>query len=135
MKRFALSLCCVIALAFGNAHLAYAQDDDVLIQNDKNITTTDCALIKQLSSTLHTPSSGIHHQPSAGVEHNSSGQAIKMPEPFTIPLTIDVFENMGLDLPEGIGGEGHIGNIDIYMDGRILFNGENISDKMHTLCE
>jgi hypothetical protein len=75
----------------------------------------------------------INHVPRADVTYNSS--PVRVPDPVLVPLTIDLVERYGLDLPEGMVLEPKMGVIEIYKDGRILYDGEDISENIKDTCK
>ena len=51
-----------------------------------------------------------------------------------IPLTIDLAERYGIDLPAGAEMQADLGMIELYNSGMILYNGEDIRPKIQKAC-
>lgn len=55
--------------------------------------------------------------------------------PITIPIQIDLMQRYGLDLPLGAEMKPEVANLNIYADGRVEYNGQDISPQIKTMCE
>lgn len=75
----------------------------------------------------------IEHKPRADVAHNPH-PAFDM-DPIDIPVTIDLVDRYGLALPMGTQLDAPLGFISVYKDGRILYDGVDISDKVEDHCD
>ena len=74
----------------------------------------------------------IAHVPRADVVHGNNQIAIR--EIIYIPVTIDMAERYGLSVPAGIELESTLGMIEIYKDGKILYDGKDISGNLEDEC-
>lgn len=74
----------------------------------------------------------VAHTPRADVTHNPS--QIMMDDPVDIPLTIDMAERYGINVPSGIEMNAPVGFISVYKDGRILYDGKDISGNIKDEC-
>jgi hypothetical protein len=61
--------------------------------------------------------------------------AITIPEIIYIPVTIDMAERYGLSVPAGIELESTLGMMEIYKDGKILYDGKDISGNIKDECD
>lgn len=55
--------------------------------------------------------------------------------PISIPVQIDLMQRYGLDLPLGAEMKPEVANLNIYADGRVEYNGQDISPQIKTMCE
>ncbi len=78
------------------------------------------------------PSSAIHI-PRDDVVHNPSPFSNTV-DPIKIPLTLNMADRYDLDIPDGTLLEGNLGMIEIYKDGRIVYNNEDISEDIKDTC-
>lgn len=89
--------------------------------------------IAQADITLCTQSYS-NHQPRADVTYNNQS-AVQIPDPILMPVTIDMAERYDLNLPKGANVETYVGMMEIYKDGRILYEGIDISGNIEDVCE
>ena len=75
----------------------------------------------------------IAHVPRADVMHGGAN-AITISDPIYIPVTIDMAERYGLTVPAGIELESTLGMMEIYKDGKILYDGKDISGSIKDRC-
>jgi len=64
----------------------------------------------------------------------ASGPAEEVGSSWRIPVTYDVAKHMGVTLP-GLEMAGQIGVFDITADGKVLYNGREITDKISIFCQ
>lgn len=55
--------------------------------------------------------------------------------PVVIPITLNLAQKFGLNLPSGVELKPEVGQIEIFQDGRIRFNGDDILEKIQEHCE
>jgi hypothetical protein len=77
------------------------------------------------SPAIHVPRDDVAYNPSPFSNTVDSIQ---------IPLTVNMAERYNLDLPDGTLLEGNLGMIEIYKDGRIVYNEEDISGDIKDTC-
>ena len=105
-----IKLITVLTLLLSNSG-AFAQDDLCVDKANHNVT----------------------HVPRADVTHGAP--TITIDDPIDIPLTIDMAERYALDLPAGTELSAPIGFISVYKDGRILYDGKDISGSIKDKCD
>ena len=88
-----------------------------------------CAMSKMRE---HRPANAVNHEPRADVTHGKS--PVTVPDPMYIPLTIDLAERMNINLPQGIEMQGMIGLLSVYKDGRIMYDGKEITTNIQDIC-
>lgn len=57
-----------------------------------------------------------------------------LPDVIRIPLSIDLAQELDQDLPDGTQMEAGLGMIEIYQDGRVLFDGRDLTAQADRLC-
>ena len=55
-------------------------------------------------------------------------------DPVIIPVTVDLAERYGLTLPAGVELKPEVAWMEIYRDGRVLFNGEDVQGRVKAAC-
>ena len=75
----------------------------------------------------------ITHTPRADVIHRGQG-TINIPDPVYVPLTIELAKTYDIDLPLGGELDAQFGMMEIYKDGRILYDGRDISSQIESAC-
>ena len=90
----------------------------------------------------HKPSAGgaayqpgidVHGYPVVPADINAQMPSL-LPSRITFPLTIDMAKQMNIPVPEGAKLDADMGKIDVYTDGRILYNGQDMSASAQVLC-
>ena len=88
---------------------------------------------------IHTPSSDVAYQPGVDVNGNPVAPADINAAPqimnstYTeVPLNIDLAKKLHLAQPAVM--ESNFGNLKVYNDGRVLYNGQDITSNTNTLC-
>jgi len=112
----------------------------------QSIITTNETFCQVLS--VHTPAEGVNYIPGKDGKGNDvapatiGGDEIKaVPDIIRMPLTLDLAGEINGMLPEGsrlpAGSEADalIGVVDIHADGKVFYNGTDISNQAHVLCE
>lgn len=80
----------------------------------------------------HRPANAVNHEPRADVNHHIS--PITVPDPMHIPLTVDMAQRMDIDLPQGIEMQGMIGLLSVYKNGRIMYDGKDLTRNIQDIC-
>ena len=93
------------------SNTAFAEDINLCAQKHNNVT----------------------HVPRVDVTHGAP--TITIDDPIDIPLTIDMAERYALDLPQGTELSAPISFISVYKDGRILYDGKDISGSIKDKCD
>ena len=89
----------------------------------------------------HKPTAGVAYQPGVDVHGNPvvpadmNAQLPSLPPSrITFPMTIDMARQMNIPVPEGTKMDANMGMIDVYTDGKMLYNGQDISASAQVLC-
>ncbi|MBM3558633.1 MAG: hypothetical protein FJX53_01800 [Alphaproteobacteria bacterium] len=121
------TLACLFAVAFCTQ--AEAQQRTIVVGSD------DCARLAQHKSTTdvtYRPGVEVRGQPVAPADLGG-GSRIALPESFTIPITVDMAEKLGIPpLASGAlhGGEIAVGTVVVTADGRATFNGQPLQSEV-----
>jgi len=62
-----------------------------------------------------------------------SSAASGIPEPLVVPVTIDIAQRVGIPT-QGANMDATLGFLEIFADGRVLYNGQDISGKVNAIC-
>ena len=92
-----------------------------------------CDFLSQLSA-IHIPQSDVTHRPAADVSADLNAAAFALPHSIQIPIAIDTLERLGVENPVGLEGNANIANAEVYMDGRIVYNGQDLTQNLQGLC-
>lgn len=113
-----------IILLFLNIGPGYAQDK-----------TTLCRLWMR-----HEPGPDVAYRPGADIYGNAVAPAdlgapvTAIPDVIRIPVTVDLVGRLNQSLPQGMLLEAPVGLAEIYRDGRVLYNGQDVSGAVASLC-
>ena len=91
---------------------------------------------------VHTPSEDVAYKPGVDVDGNAvapadlpaQGAAMTVPDYIEVPLTVDMAQRLNQPVPEGVKMEGVIGNLRLYKDGRISYNGTDVLAHTSAMC-
>ena len=97
-------------------------------QTTVRITEADCSRL-----VTHVAAADVNYRPGVDVNGNAVAPAdlnaqpqIRMPDVISIPVTIDLATNLGIDTP--FLARPTVGEVRITRDGRVSFNGQPIGD-------
>ena len=88
----------------------------------------------------HKPKPGVHYQPGVDVKGNAVAPADLnsnfnfKAKPIVIPIKIDLLERFEIDLPQGFELEPEVANFTIHPDGRVEYNGEEVTQRAGLVC-
>jgi len=79
----------------------------------------------------------VAHKPRADVNYNPKGDSLNVtPESSTkFPITIDLAERYGIDIPAGLELDAQFGDIEIDANNHIFYNGEDITSDIKDTCD
>ncbi len=107
---------------------AYAEEAETISENNL------CKELEQLQT------GGADYVPGVDVDGNAVAPADleqQIPaifDPVIIPVTVDLAERYGLTLPAGVELKPEVAWMEIYRDGRVLFNGEDVQGRVKAAC-
>lgn len=118
----------------------------IILSNPTNALDFD--LCAEGESITHVPRADVTYQPEtviaakAAIQGNKSegdemdsGLRRNDENVITIPITIDMAQRYNLSLPAGALLESNFGMMEIYKDGRIVYNGKEISGDIKDKCD
>jgi hypothetical protein len=104
------------------------------------VTNNHLITLCQQRATDYVPEANVEYQPGIDVDGNpvvSADIGVNLGEniyPLRIPLEMDLLERFNLDIPQGIIADAEVAGIMVYEDGRVTYNGHDISSKVETFC-
>lgn len=136
MKMTKLALAAALLVSASN--MAFAKDPTD--GNSENIAV-QTMICKKLF--VHTPSANTNYQPGVDVNGNAVAPA-DLPSTtnfaaapgdyIEVPMTVDLAQRLNQPVPEGVKMEGIIGNLRLYKDGRINYNGQDVQPQADVMC-
>lgn len=136
MKMTKLAL--AAALLVSVSSMAFAKDPTD--GNSENIAV-QTMICKKLY--VHTPSADTNYKPGVDVNGNAVAPA-DLPSTtnfaaapgdyIEVPMTVDLAQRLNQPIPEGVKMEGIIGNLRLYKDGRINYNGQDVQPQADVMC-
>lgn len=87
--------------------------------------------------THHVPDDDVNFEPGRDdVVPADIGGGVAQPifEPISVPIQLELLEYMDLDVPDGLDLEPYVAQVDVFQDGRVLYNGQDISKQTVVLC-
>jgi len=75
----------------------------------------------------------IDHEPRADVNHNET--TVQAPQKILIPISVDLANRYDLDVPRSLELDSPLGIMEIDEQGRIFYNGEDITGDIKDKCE
>lgn len=126
------------ALLVSASSVAFAKDQTDGNSSNLAIQTMICQKLY-----VHTPSADTNYKPGVDVNGNAvapadlpsmSSFAQSSADYIEVPLTVDLAQRMNQPVPEGVKMEGVIGNLRLYKDGRINYNGQDVQPQAAVMC-
>jgi hypothetical protein len=74
----------------------------------------------------------VHHIPDSDVEIQNENKLFDHLKPIQIPITYDLAQKLNIDTDQNF--ETVLGNVVIYNDGQILYDGKDISSNVKGYC-
>lgn len=95
----------------------------------------------RVAAKIHEDDSAddVHYKPGVDVHGNKVvpadfGTEYPLAFPMLIPLEINLLERFDLDVPIGIISDPYVAGVQIFEDGRITYNGAEITNKVDAFC-
>lgn len=129
--RYVFAVMLLICMYVSAGQFTLSQEAE---KSKPDLKSKGCAIIENMASGFGNHDS-VTHKPSDDIHHGNHRGAFRLPDKMTIPIAVDVLEYMNIDVPQGIEGESNIANIDVYMDGRVVYNGQDVTGKMYEMCD
>lgn len=113
-------------------------------ESDGKSSTLAVEKIVCQKAVARTPSADVAYQSGVDVDGNpvtpadvsapTASTASMVPDYVSVPLTIDLAKRLNYQLPAGAEMNSVLGNLSIYKDGRVQFNGQDLSPQVTALC-
>ena len=84
-------------------------------------------------SAAYQPGVDVHGNPVVPADLNAPLPGY-VPDKINIPVTIDMAQQLHMPLPSGTKLEADAGMIEIYMTGKVMYNGQDITEQTQALC-
>lgn len=104
---------------------AYAQSSEPLCQF--------WSMHKPSTDAAYKPGVDVHGKPVVPADINVQMPSLP-PSRITFPITVDMARQFNIPVPEGTKMDTDMGMIDVYTDGKILYNGQDMSAQAAALC-
>ena len=123
------SICAFMAAGSMNAPQALAAEN-----SDPYTVKTFCQQM-----TTHVPTDaeyvpGVDMDGNDVVPADLNPQSPAVFDPVIIPIEVELVQRFGLNVPNGVELKPQVGWIEIYQNGKVLFNGEEVGQQIHTIC-
>ncbi len=136
--RFAVTLLIFSAFLFAPAIVLAAErlseEQTQLKRNERLVGLCNRTGVK------YVPSADVEYKPGIDAKGNfivaADLDATLGPEmyPLRIPIEVDIVERFDLDVPLGIISDPEVAGIMVFEDGRVTYNGKEVSDKVEVFC-
>jgi hypothetical protein len=129
MRLFAITSFALSCISFS----VLAEEIEADVKQGEKENYCDRAAISQ--SHTHHMHPDVAHTPNDDVHYGGKNKAFDIMDPVTIPISLDVIKSMGLDVYDGLEGNANLANVQVYRDGRIVYNSIDITDRFNNLCD
>jgi len=139
-----VSLLALTAPAFAADRTVTAEPLDaarMAVENAPNIPTSyDTAQLLCQSMLMLNSIKGPDYQPGIDAYGNpvvpaeGNQPAISAPKAIEIPITMDMAKHFGITTPNGTEMNTEVAKLSIMNDGKIMYNGQDISGKVNAFC-
>lgn len=92
-----------------------------------------CVTYRQPESVAYQPGVDVHGNPVVSADLNDKSYFMK--DVVRIPLNIDLAQRFDRDWAPGTDMDAEIGIIEIYRDGRVMFNDRDVTEEAIAFCE
>ncbi len=107
---------------------------------DKTDGVSSSMAVAKVICEKHFVIDDANYKPGVDVNGNAvapadvSNSPIDVPEYLEVPLTVDLGKAMNVPMGDNIELKPVLGNLKLYKDGHVEYNGQDISDKVSTFC-
>lgn len=136
MTRYLTLFLIIMSITSG----ANAEDDLVLENHKKLFQNQRLQQVCSHRAVNHIPNNDVAYKPGIDAKGNfivppDIGFTMSGPEyPIRVPLELDIIERFDLDVPIGIISDPEIAGIMVYEDGKVTYNGHDVSGKVESFC-
>ena len=105
-----------------------------LMMSNTSQACADVPLCQTLAT--HKADADVAHRPGAEnvVPADLNPPLAAVPEVIRVPITIDLAQQLTQNLPPGAALEAQAGMVEIHADGRVFYNGQDLTARAQTLC-
>lgn len=91
-----------------------------------------CDKYKSASDVAFKPGVDVNGNPVAPAD--LAPEAVKLPDYLELPLSVDLGKKIGVSLGDGVEAKAVVGNLKLYQDGRVEYNGQDVSGQVASFC-
>lgn len=106
---------------------AAAQGDAALCQFWKHINSPSSV------SAAYQPGVDVHGNPVAPADINAPSSSF-LPSRITFPVNVDLAQGLNIPMPAGTQMDANMGMIEVYTNGKVLYNGQDLSAQTQAFC-
>ncbi|MBE2191621.1 MAG: hypothetical protein IAE63_05515 [Alphaproteobacteria bacterium] len=117
-------------LLWGNAAVAADKTDGV----SSSIAVAKVICEKHFVASDVAFQSGVDVDGNVVVPADLAPSPVPAPEYLEVPLSVDLGKAMNIPLGDGVETEAVVGNLKLYNDGRVEYNGQDISENVASFC-
>jgi hypothetical protein len=128
MKKFAL-MTVVSVLGLSLSVPALAQDKNTVC---RLLTPGGKSTAVAPPSANYVPGVDVGGKPVVPADVNAAPASIIAPDKIRIPVTISVLQ--GLQLPPGTKLDAEAGMVEVFMNGKVMYNGQDITPQTYAAC-
>lgn len=86
------------------------------------------------AGAAYTPGVDVNGESVPPADLPAEGPSVTAPDYVQVPLTVDLAEKLSQPLPGGAEMKGVIGNLRLYKNGKVEYNGQDLTAKATALC-
>ncbi len=100
----------------------------------QTVTYPECQTLAE-----YIPQAGVEYQSGVDVHGNNvvpadlNAAPIEMPDIMAIPLSFDLAQRLP-DPPQGMKADASVGFLEVHKDGRIVFEGRDLTPQVYAIC-
>ncbi len=93
----------------------------------------ECVVVQKAEvGAEYVPGVDVDGNPVAPAELNAPAVSA-VPDPMIVPVTVDIAKRVGLSV-QGLEMSGNTGFLEVYRNGRVLYNGQDLTQKVKAIC-
>ncbi len=101
-----------------------------------SVVYPECAVPKQKQADVgaeYVPGVDVNGVQVVPADVNGAAPSAVIPSPMVVPVTVDLAERIGISA-EGVEMRGNVGFLEIYPDGSVFYNGQDLTQKINDSC-
>ena len=86
------------------------------------------------SDAAYQPGVDVHGKPVVPVDLNAGQPSALVPQTVVVPLSVDLAQRLQGHTVEGLQLEAPLGMLEIHPNGRVVYNGQDLTPQVYPLC-